>query len=353
MPGPEPRLHLPYCQWPVVDQLLWERAVSNDDPFGQATGASLSTASRHSYLFGWRRFLGFLAIHEPLVLELHPSERPTIERVRGFVTHLAETNTPRSVANQLNMVYLAARLMMPDCDWSWLKALKTRLYAVAPAHATNGPVVTSLQLLDLGEQLMNESRPVPYTPISVDDAVGYRDGLMIAFTAFIPIRRKNLAALEIGRHLIREGDSWFVTVSGEETKTGRPIDYPIPELLKPYLATYLALVRPQMLPHPSCAALWLHSKGGALAYAAIAEIFGRHSAARLGFRITPHDARDAAGTFWALFAPDQIGLARDLLAHRDLRTTLKYYNRARGLEASRAYRDVIAGMRKNQNRRTR
>jgi hypothetical protein len=40
----------------------------------------------------------------------------------------------------------------------------------------------------------------------MDDAVRYRDGFMIALLAFIPIRPKNLAALEIGRHLVREGD---------------------------------------------------------------------------------------------------------------------------------------------------
>ena len=73
---------------------------------------------------------------------------------------------------------------------------------------------------------------------------------------------------------------------------------------------------------------------------------------RLGFRITPHDARDAAATTWAISAPDQIGVARDLLAHSDLRTTIRHYNRARGIEASRAYSQVIAGMRRRQNRRT-
>ena len=60
----------------------------------------------------------------------------------------------------------------------------------------------------------------------------------------------------------------------------------------------------------------------------------------------PHDVRDAAATLWALLAPDQIGVARDLLAHADLRTTTKHYNRARGIKASRAYAQVIARMRR-------
>jgi integrase/recombinase XerD len=353
MRGPEPRLHLPYGQWPAADRLLWERAMgSDDDPFAQAAGARLSKASQQGYWFAWRRFLGFLAIHEPTALDEAPAERLTIERVRAFVAHLAETNVPISVAAQVDKLYQAARVMMPERDWSWLKVVKARLYAAAPAHARRGPVITSVQLLDLGEQLMDESKPKAGTAISMDDAVRYRDGIMLALVAFIPIRLKNLAALEIGRHLVREGDGWFVIIPGEETKTGTPIESRVPELLESYLAIYLDVIRPRMLRRPNCAALWASAKGGALVYGAIGQVFIRHSRSRLGLRISPHDARDAAATTWALSAPDQIGVARDLLAHSNLHTTIKYYNRARGIEASRTYSQVIAGMRREQNRRS-
>jgi integrase/recombinase XerD len=352
MPGPEPRLHLPYGQWPAPDRFLWERAMRSDDPFADTAGARLSKASQHSYLFAWRRYLGFLAIHEPTALEIPPAERLTIERVRSFVAHLAETNLPRSVAAGVDGLYLAARVMMPERDWTWLKAVKARLYRAAPASAPSGPVITSLQLLDLGQELMDESKPTPDTPIGKEDAVLYRDGLMIALLAFAPLRRKNAAALEIGRHLVREGDGWFIIIPRDETKTRTPLEFPVPELLESYLAIYLDIVRPQMLRHPTCAALWLNSRGGALSYAGIGGIMPRHSTSRLGFRITLHDVRDAAATTWALLAPDRIGVARDLLAHSDLRTT-KRYNRARGIEASRAHNQLIAGMRRKQQRRSR
>jgi hypothetical protein len=83
------------------------------------------------------------------------------------------------------------------------------------------------------------------------------------------------------------------------------------------------------------------AKGGALVYGAIGQVFRRLSR-RLGFRITPHDARDAAATTWAIFAPGQISVARDLLAHSDLRTTIKHYNRAKGIEASAASTALMA-----------
>ena len=345
MPGPEPRLHLPYGQWPAADRLLWERAMGSDDPFDGAPGARFAKASQNLYLFAWRRFLGFLAIHEPTALEVGPNDRLTIARVRLFAIHLAETNAPRSVASEVGALYQAARVMMPERDWTWLKAIKARLYRAAPAPAPIGPVITSVQLLDLGQRLMDESKPTAGTAIGMDHAVRYRDGLMIALVAFNPIRRKNLAALEIGRQLVREGDGWFVIIPREEMKSGEPIEFPLPTLLEPYLAIYLDIIRPRMLKHPTCAALWVNRKGDALAYAAIGDVFSRHSTRRLGFRLTPHDARDAAATTWAISMPHQIGVARDLLGHRDLRTT-KHYNRARGIEASRAYSRVIAGLRR-------
>jgi integrase/recombinase XerD len=173
----------------------------------------------------------------------------------------------------------------------------------------------SVQLLELGLQLMEASKPISNIPIRKDDAVRYRDGLMIGLLAFTPLRCKNLAALENGRHLVRERDGWGMIIPREETKTGTPIEFAVPELLESYLAIYLDVVRPRLLGHPTCSALWVNARGEPLAYAAIGDVISRHSTRRLGFRITPHDVRDAAATTWALSAPDQIGIARDLLAH--------------------------------------
>jgi len=105
-----------------------------------------------------------------------------------------------------------------------------------------------------------------------------------------------------------------------------------------------------MLRRPGCNALWVSAKGGALSYSALGPVMTRHTTQRLGIRITPHDARDAAATTWAIAAPEQIGIARDLLTHSDLRP-MRHYNRARGIEASRTYARFIAKARKNLRRK--
>jgi integrase/recombinase XerD len=347
MPGPKPKLHLAYTRWPSSDRSLWERAFCHDDPFAEVR---LAKASKERCMWAWRRYLGFLANNEPEALQIPPAERLTVGRVKLFAAHLAETNAPNSVASLVEALYTAARAMMTDHDWNWLKAIKSRLQLAAPAKSAAGPVITSVRLLDLGQKLMDESQPAPGAPISTRDAVRYRDGLMVAFVAFIPIRPKNLAALEISRHVVLEGDQWFVIIPNEETKTGTPIEFLVPEILVSYLELYLEVVRPRILRRGTCKALWVSPKGGALSYVGIVKSFQRLSD-RLGVHIAPHDARDAAATTWAISAPEHIGVVRDLLTHSDLRT-LKHYNRAKGIEASRAYGQVIAGIRRKQNRRS-
>jgi hypothetical protein len=90
---------------------------------------------------GWRRFLGFLAVTEATALEIDPAERVTNARVRRFADHLAETNTPHSVAIQMDALYGAARAMMADRDWSWLLRVKARLYSAAGRKSPAGPVI--------------------------------------------------------------------------------------------------------------------------------------------------------------------------------------------------------------------
>jgi integrase len=56
--------------------------------------------------------------------------------------------------------------------------------------------------------------------------------------------------------------------------------------------------------------------------------------------------RDIAVTELVDFAPDEIGIASDLLGHADLRTTRKHYIQAEGMVAHARVQDVIAARRR-------
>lgn len=341
MPGPKPKLHLPFVDWPEQDKLLWQRGAAGGDLFGDAPGAQLADATLHSRLMAWRRFLGFLTLCQPEILAVPAERRLTREVARMYAKHIAETNTPYSTACQVDALYAVARTMLPDIDWTWLREMKARLYAAAPRTA-KGPVITSVQLIDLGLALMSEADV--QEPVSIADAVKYRDGLIIALFGHVPLRHRNMAALELGRDVLEDGDVWSIVIPPEGNKTGVHIEFELPDLLREPFTIYLDRVRPRMLRRES-RALWVSAKGGPLAYSALGPVMTRHTTERLGIRVTPHDARDAAATTWALAAPEKVGVARDLLGHTDLRMTTKHYNRARGVEASRAHQELIAAIR--------
>jgi hypothetical protein len=67
--------------------------------------------------------------------------------------------------------------------------------------------------------LMEESKISADKPIPMADAVRYRDGLMIALLAQVPLRPRNSAELEIDRDVIKEGDNWSIVISPDDTKT--------------------------------------------------------------------------------------------------------------------------------------
>jgi hypothetical protein len=335
------RRHLAHSEWPAEDQALWEAATVEDDVFSEAAGARLAPATIKRYFYGWSRFLGFLALDEPAALRLGVVARVTKPRIVSFVEHLRATNIPRSVAAHVEAAYHAARIMMPEQNWSWLKLTKSRLHHAAPPSRGRGPVITSMQLLDLGLELLTKAERRFTGLLRMNDAVLYRDGVMIALSAFVPIRRKNHAEIRIGHEFQCYGDGYLISLPDRQTKTKKTVEFEVPEMLVPYLTTYLTRVRPRILRMGSSSALWVSPRGGALSYSALGNVLPRHAECRLKIHLSMHDVRDAAATTWAIAAPDQILVSRDLLGHTKTETAVKHYNRAKGIEASRSYSHIL------------
>jgi len=71
-----------------------------------------------------------------------------------------------------------------------------------------------------------------------------------------------------------------------------------------------------------------------------------------GKGICPHLFRDCAVTELVDSAPEEIGIAPDLLGHADLRTTRKHYIQAQGMTAHARIQDMIAARRQAAARGT-
>jgi hypothetical protein len=86
--------------------------------------------------------------------------------------------------------------------------------------------------------------PVSSPWLGPSPALACRRGRIIAHLAARPLRLRNFVALELGRHLVRAGQGWRIVIQSAETKTGRPLELPFPEVLVPMLERYLTVHRP-------------------------------------------------------------------------------------------------------------
>jgi integrase/recombinase XerD len=113
--------------------------------------------------------------------------------------------------------------------WSWLKTIAKRIASSAKPKQSRLGEVTSAQLFALGIQLMTEAWNSAHVAgrISKGDALTYRDGLIIALLAAVPLRRRSVAALTVNQHLIRIARHWFLDVPAIDTKTRRQFEFPI------------------------------------------------------------------------------------------------------------------------------
>jgi len=327
------------ARWPEADRAAWAAALAEGDIFdGRGPAAHWAAGSRRSVASGYGRWIGYLQAVVPAARALAPAERISRDRIRRYIDHLAAEITPAGVFNYVKHLYDAIRVMAPEPDWRWLKTLVWRLDGRTSRRNKAGRMVTPGQLIRLGIGLMEQARP---EVDGLDAAIAYRDGLVIALLACRPIRRRNLAALRIGRHLVHSGSRWHIVFRAGETKNRQPYEATIPEFLQPFLERYLDEIRPRFPKANSHDGLWASAKGGPLSDTALYDQVCKRTRIAFGKPINLHLFRDIAATEIAYRDPARIGIARDLLGHSDLRAVDRHYNQASQVQAGRAYHQAL------------
>src|SRR5262249_19727864 len=158
----------------------------------------------------YSRFLGFLSANRGDPLSRPPATRIDRHVVSEYVIWRRRSCGDGAIATDLHQLRLALRLICPGEDWSWLLTITKRIASAAPAKPPKYGLVTSERLYALGIELMDcaDAQAVAPERISKPQALEYRDGLIIALLALIPLRRRTLTALRIGKHLIKTGSLW-------------------------------------------------------------------------------------------------------------------------------------------------
>jgi integrase/recombinase XerD len=179
----------------------------------------------------------------------------------------------------------------------------------------------------------------------------FRDGLIIALLALIPLRRRTLEALRIGKQLVRSGDQWVLDIPAEDVKTKRPLDYPLSSELSRRIDIYVNKIRSKTAAADTHDYLWASSRGRPLKGQVIYNAVRRRTCKAFGFAINLHRFRRAAGTFWSIQDPVNVRGVKDLLGHASFATTEKYYMMAQSRHAGRTLARTFDGLRSEGRRR--
>jgi integrase len=154
------------------------------------------------------------------------------------------------------------------------------------------------------------------------------------------MRLKNLAGLELDRHLRRSGNGrharWFVVIPGVEVKNGEALELPLPERTVLLLEAYRARVLPVLAEQPE--ALWLFpGQHGAKREVTLGPQIGKLLRRELGCQLSPHQFRHLCGYLYLQRHPHGHEVVRAMLGHRSIATTLRFYAGLEGIAAARHY----------------
>ncbi|MGC2413947.1 MAG: recombinase family protein [Stellaceae bacterium] len=304
------RACLTASDWPARDRTLWQAAIETGDllePGGERQ--RYAAVSNRKVERGYGRWITYLASVGQLDGNETPGDRITRERVVAYVKALEKFgNGTQTILARLQELYEATLVMDPLREWQWIRRFASIVPARhVPARDKRAKMIGDEELVELGLALMNAAAAQ-----STDQrrALSFRDGLLIALLALRPaMRRRNIAALDIDRHLCQCWGGWVVAFAEDETKTGVALEFPWPEVLVPALDRWLGHWRPILLglkgrwTRPAGNALWISSHGSPMTQQAIYDRIVERTHLALGKNINPHLFRDCAATTLAYADP--------------------------------------------------
>jgi len=177
--------------------------------------------------------------------------------------------------------------------------------------------------------------------------IDVQNSLLVDVLLHAPMRPRNLASLKFDEHV-----HWpqghrkpaVITLRGEETKNDVPVVVELPTVLSERLHIYRNEIAPAVTgKRPD--AVFVSFKGKPRTQAAIKVAIERTVLRHLGVKMTPHQFRHLAAKIILDNNPGAFELVRQLLGHKNLKTTTNFYAGIDTRRAGRPHADLIMKLR--------
>jgi site-specific recombinase XerC len=192
------------------------------------------------------------------------------------------------------------------------------------------------RLVDLPKRLWaevrREAKPNFRTLAKAQAALG------VAMLNFMPVRPENLAELTFGVHLfLREeaGATSSLELSADEVKNKETeVAFDIPSPIVKMLIEYRDRIAPKVIGHRP-ERVFVNADGSPKSQTTVAWLIKTYLARRAGIVLTPHQFRHLGAKNILDAEPGNFEAARQLLTHKNLKTTANFYA---GIDSRRAGR---------------
>jgi integrase len=333
---------LPLAVWPKRITLAWRQAAES------RRGRRRSAATYVSYATSVAVYLWYLKGEGLLDPDASLADLVTPDRLDDYFEWLLRHgNAPYSILGRFHALRAALRMMHPDSDFGFV----TRPDGIP----LSGTMEMRRRVLFVPDSRHNVFwaealfRTALELPIGIRRQVQVRDAAMIGTLAELAPRPRAMQALCLGRHLLRNRDEWILRQEGSIMKGERTVlELPLSPRTGVILDRYVAVERCELLQGQHHDALWVARNGDPLGRSGLELMVTRRSKAYYGISFGPHRFRTSLTTTRAMAGGNSPFDASLILGHSPT-TSIRNYNRARAVEASRAHDERITALEDDAN----
>lgn len=332
--------------WPAGDRAAWQGLTSTDDPFRRQGAHRWRPQTVHSVAKSVGIFAHWSARRRPFTSDDSLAQRCTPSEVAMYLVEHLRGLQPSTKRSYFRGLYLGLSAMRPELDWSFLRIRLNDDVGDALREAERERRLRSpIELLELGRQLMRKS-DLNSLDGALNHAISYRNGLIISVLSLRPLRRQNFADLVVGRHLVRSGTGWWLTIPAIETKNRVAIEFSWPSQLNESLGIYLErwrhiLARRSGTDRLNDGNLWLNRNGNPLHAHTLGLLIRKATFDHFGVPVNAHLFRNCLVTHLIDRDVEGTRTAMALLGNRSPETITRYYNNAQVQSAASAYHRTL------------
>jgi integrase len=327
-------IHQPPLEtWPPAITLAWRNAIRS------RRGRLRSPATYKSYADSVGCYLWYLNSEDLLDAEAALADLATSEHMDGYFDYLLHHgNAPYSILGRFGSLHAALRMMHPKGDFGFV---------------TKPDGLPLRQLLEMRRRVLfvpDSRHNVFWAEALFRDALALstgltrrlqiRDAAIVGIFAELAPRARAMQGLRL-RHLQHNGEEWILGQEGPIMKRQQTIlELPLSPRVGTILDRYMSVERLELLQGQDHDALWVAKNGKPLGSSGLKLMIAARARTRYGVGFGPQRFRISLTTTRALVGGRNPFDASLILGHGPT-TSLRYYNRAGAIEATRTHDERI------------